>query len=100
VSTVVGFVASVLGILAVVVTTNSWAQTRIQLRREKGDLQRRQEEEVALGPIGAAVKEQLRAASRAAFWPSFWANLGINFVSGLVFFVLGIVTTVYFGIGR
>jgi hypothetical protein len=113
---VLTFVATSLGILVAFISV---AQTVLQLRRR-----RRLGNRAAASPISPpqtkprpsdlpiigkesssehlrlAVRDELRAERRASFWPTFWLNLGTNFVVGVIFYALGIATTLYFGIGR
>jgi hypothetical protein len=44
-----------------------------------------------------AFRTELENDRRSAFWPNFWSNLAQNVIVGAIFFVLGILVTLYLG---
>jgi hypothetical protein len=67
--------------------------SRSETNREKIDRLRRTE-------IQLAVRSELHSAQRKSFWPTFWLNLGTNFITNLIFFAIGVAVTLWTTQGR
>jgi hypothetical protein len=51
------------------------------------------EESSSMRALRTALRDEIDDAQRKSFWPTFWLNLGTNFLTNLFFFILGIAVT-------
>lgn len=100
----IGNIATALGVISVLISIVTYAQTLIQrARQSRGRVgagrstptrslpQAPSREDTEVSRIRAAVRAELRDERTATFWSNFWTNLATNFVVGLIFFALGVI---------